>query len=121
MRKIWLVLLLLVACGDPISGASNCTELLQATVAAGEELPDGTFTGLTGEARTAAIEDFDEQWSSLRERVEAKANPMMAAAIERGAEMEALLCVEATSEARGPIAQVFERVAGELGATTTSP
>lgn len=118
MRRIWLALLLVMACGDPISGAGNCTELLEATQAAAAELPDGSFPGLHGDERVAALDDFYAQWEALEVTVEAKAKEMIGPAVERGAELEAMFCAEALEAARPPIAQVFENVAGQLGTTT---
>lgn len=117
MRRL-LPLLLIVACGNPISGAGNCTELLEATQAAAAELPDGSFPGLHGDERVAALDDYYAEWEALEVKVEAKAQEMIGPAVERGAELEALFCAEAMEAARSPVAQVFENVAGQLGTTT---
>lgn len=40
MRRFAVALLLVAACGSPVGGAGNCMELLEATIAAVNELPD---------------------------------------------------------------------------------
>lgn len=119
MRRALTLALLVAACGGPIESAGNCTELLEATRMAVEEMPDGSLTGVPTAERGAAADEFYAEWESFIAEVEGRADKLIGPAIERGADMEALVCTQAVDEAKAvPVAQVFEDIAGELSGTT---
>jgi len=92
-------MLLVTACGgDPIEAAENCSELRRAAASEVEE----------------AAGD-QERIERIAEAVEAKAIELGEAAIARGAELEAAICVEAAVETEAAaVEKVFTSVANTL-------
>lgn len=109
MRRL-IPLLLIVACGNPISGASNCTELYQATLEAVADLPDSNIAALPDDEQEAALDAFYAASDELTAKVAARADELVGPAIERGADTEAALCLQAVDETY-VVAEVFDTVA----------